>query len=318
MSKGTYAIALHGGAGTLLREQMTSEREAAYRKDLLAALSAGEKVLKSGGSALDAVIETVVVLEDSPLFNAGHGSVFTHEGRHELDASLMEGTQRKAGAACALRHVANPIRLCRKIMDSEFVMMNGEGAEEYAREVGMEIVSNRSFSTDFRREQLAQAQKAGRVQLDHSDNRDKYGTVGAVALDQHGQLAAATSTGGMTNKRYGRIGDSALIGSGTWADNRTCAISATGYGEFFIRNSVASRIASMMEYGGLSLERAAHIMIDEEVLESGGDGGIVAIDKEGNIIMPFNSQGMYRAWVKEGEPQYSAIFKTDALTDEMR
>ena len=311
-----YGLVLHGGAGTLVKEEMTEEKERVYRDALLRALSAGEDVLKRNGEALDAVIATVQVLEQEPLFNAGIGAVLTHEGVHELDASLMEGKDRKAAAVCALRRIESPIRLCRMVMDSEFVMLNGEGAEEFAKEQGVPFVSNDLFTTQLRKDQLEQAKQNNRVQLDHSDNRQKYGTVGAVAIDQHGNLAAATSTGGMTNKRYGRIGDSALIGSGTWADNRNCAVSATGYGEFFIRSAVASRIASMMEYGGETLEKAASNVINHEVGDIGGDGGVVAIDKDGNISCPFNSEGMYRAWVQEGNLKTTAIFKTDAREHE--
>lgn len=311
-----YGLVLHGGAGTLVKDEMTAEKERMYRSALLRALSAGEEVLKNNGDALDAVIVTVKVLEQEPLFNAGVGAVMTHEGVHELDASLMEGKERKAAAVCAVRRIESPISLCRMVMDSEFVMLNGEGAEQFAKEQGVPVVSNSHFTTTLRKEQLEEAKKNNRVQLDHTDNREKYGTVGAVAIDKNGTLAAATSTGGMTNKRYGRIGDSALIGSGTWADNRNCAVSATGYGEFFIRSAVASRIASMMEYGGLSLADAGFKVINHEVGDIGGDGGVISIDKDGNIACPFNSEGMYRAWVKEGTPLTTAIFTDDAVAHE--
>lgn len=311
-----YALALHGGAGTLLREQMSEEKEREHRHALAAAARSGEAVLAAGGSALDAVVAATKVLEDSPLFNAGKGSVYTNAGDHELDASLMEGELRKAGAVCALRHIANPIVLCRKVMESDFVMLNGEGAEKFAEEQGIELVENTCFDTAFRFEQLEEARASGRVQLDHSerqnDNRHKYGTVGAVARDRNGHLAAATSTGGMTNKQYSRIGDSALIGAGTWADDRSCAVSATGYGEYFIRSGFAARIASMMEYGNFDLHRACMTMLDDEVLPLGGDGGLVAIDKDGNLDLSFNSAGMYRAWVVEGAPVTTAIFTDDA------
>jgi beta-aspartyl-peptidase (threonine type) len=311
-----YALALHGGAGTLLREQMSEEKEREHRQALASAARSGEAVLAAGGSALDAVVAATRVLEDSPLFNAGKGAVYTNAGDHELDASLMEGASRKAGAVCALRHIANPITLCREVMESEFVMLNGEGAEQFATEKGFELVENTYFDTAFRFEQLEEARASGRVQLDHSDgqtdNRHKYGTVGVVARDRDGHLAAATSTGGMTNKQYSRIGDSALIGSGTWADDRSCAISATGYGEYFIRSGFAARIASMVEYGKLDLNSACLTMLNDEVLPLGGDGGLVAIDKDGNLDLSFNSAGMYRAWVIEGEPVTTAIFKDDA------
>lgn len=306
-----YTIALHGGAGTLLRENMSAEKEVAYRDALLLALREGEHVLLAGGSALDAVVRSVQALEDCPLFNAGKGAVYTREGAHELDASLMEGRERRSGAVCGLKRIANPILLCRKVMDSEFVMLNGEGAEEFARVQGMEWVDNRYFDTDHRARQLQEAKAEGKMQLDHSDKRHKYGTVGAVARDRQGNLAAATSTGGMTNKPYGRIGDSALIGSGTWADNRSCAISATGHGEFFIRTATASRIASLIEFGGLSMEEACERILNEEVKGMGGDGGLIVVGREGEPYLPFNSAGMYRAWISDGGPAYTAIFAND-------
>lgn len=304
----TYALAIHGGAGTLLQSEMSAEKELAHNAALKSALEAGEKVLAAGGTAMDAVIASVKSLEDCPLFNAGTGAVFTNNGFHELDASLMEGYSRRAGAVCAVRRIKNPILLCRSVMESEFVMLNGPGAEQFAVEHGFELIDNSVLSTQFRKDQLVQAIEANRVQLDHSDNRSKMGTVGAVARDQHGHLAAATSTGGMTNKKYGRIGDSALIGSGTWADNRSCAVSATGWGEFFIRSGVAGRIATSVQHG-VTLEEACRQMIFHEVETLGGDGGVIAIDKDGNIAMPFNTPGMYRGWVKEGDEIQTAIFK---------
>jgi beta-aspartyl-peptidase (threonine type) len=314
-----FAIVLHGGAGTLLKSQMTAEKEARYREALLHALRAGEQVLKKGGSALDAVVATVVELESCELFNAGKGAVYTHEGHHELDATLMNGADRKAGAVCAVRRIEHPIAVCRKVMDSEFVMLNGAGAEEFAVAHGFSLVENSFFSTDFRKEQLAQAIERGVVQLDHADDAsqdenaqdNRYGTVGAVAIDMQGNLAAATSTGGMTNKRYGRVGDSALIGAGTWADNRSCAVSATGHGEYFIRSGVAARIAAMLEFGNVDLVTACRRMMHDEVEPLGGDGGVIAIDAFGNLSMTFNSDGMYRAWVREGEPACTAIFMDD-------
>jgi L-asparaginase / beta-aspartyl-peptidase len=305
--KTTYALAIHGGAGTLLRSEMSDEKEQLHRDALNAALAAGEAVLSQGGTAMDAVIASVQSLEDCPLFNAGTGAVFTNNGFHELDASLMEGHDRRAGAVCAVRRIKNPILLCREVMDSEFVMLNGPGAEQFAAERGFEFIDNSSLSTQFRKDQLVQAIEANRVQLDHNDTRHKMGTVGAVARDRHGNLAAATSTGGMTNKKYGRVGDSALIGSGTWADNRSCAVSATGWGEFFIRSGVAGRIATSVQHG-VTLEEACRQMIFHEVETLGGDGGVIAIDNQGNISMPFNTPGMYRGWVKEGGNIQTAIF----------
>ncbi|MFM1932977.1 MAG: hypothetical protein RL226_2280 [Bacteroidota bacterium] len=310
MADKKYVLAIHGGAGTLLREEMDAERERLHKDALDEALRCGEDVLKAGGSALNAVIAAIESLENCPLFNAGTGAVFTHDGVHELDASLMEGKGRKAGAVCAVRHIKNPILLCRDVMDSEFVMLNGSGAEQFAKDKGYKLVRNRVFSTEFRKNQLIQAIQADRVQLDHSDTRHKMGTVGAVAMDKEGNLAAGTSTGGMTNKRYGRVGDSALIGAGTWADNRSCAISATGWGEFFIRSGVAGRIATSVQHG-VTLEEACRQMIFHEVETLGGDGGVIAIDRDGNLAMPFNTPGMYRGFVKEGAPRSTAIFSDD-------
>ncbi|MGF1565131.1 MAG: isoaspartyl peptidase/L-asparaginase family protein [Flavobacteriales bacterium] len=309
-----YSIALHGGAGTLLRAAMTPEKEAAYRAALNDALLAGMAVLETGGNALEAVVETVAALESCELFNAGKGAVFTRDGGHELDATLMEGSERRAGAVCGLRRIEHPIRLCRLIMDSPYVMLNGDGAEAFAAEHGIPKVENSFFSTPFRYQQLQDARETGEVTLDHNEktNKHKFGTVGAVARDRHGNLAAATSTGGMTNKPYRRIGDSALIGAGTWADNATCAVSATGHGEFFIRTSVASRIASRMEYGGADLKTAAEHMVLHELKAIGGEGGIISVDRDGNLCLPFNSEGMYRAWSEHEGKVHTAIFSDDA------
>lgn len=308
-SYNAYRLVIHGGAGTLLPDQFTPELEQKYKSALQEALDAGESILKAGGKALDAVCEAVRIMEESPLFNAGKGSVFTHEGHHELDASLMDGKTQKAGAVCAVRKVRNPIKLCRSIMDSEFVMLSGDGAEQFASDNGIELVENSFFSTEFRKEQLEDARKAGRVQLDHS-GEDKFGTVGAVALDKEGNLAAGTSTGGMTNKRYGRVGDSPLIGCGTWADQH-CAVSSTGWGEFFIRHAVAYRVAARSAFLKESLEDSAQQVIMEEIPALGGDGGLIALDAQGNISMPFNTPGMYRAYVKEGQAPVIGIFNSD-------
>ena len=300
---------IHGGAGTLLPSQFTPALKEEYSQALRDALLAGEKILKSGGTSLDAVCEAIRIMEESPLFNAGKGAVFTHEGHHELDASLMNGSDQKAGAVCAVRKVRNPILLCKEIMDSDFVMMSGAGAEEFATERHIELVENAFFSTPFRKEQLKEAREAGRVQLDHT-GEEKFGTVGAVAMDKMGNLAAGTSTGGMTNKRYGRVGDSPLIGCGTWADKR-CAVSARGWGEFFIRNSVAYRVAARVEFLNESLVAAGDQVIMKEIPEMGGDGGLIAIDSDGNIAMPFNTPGMYRGYVKENEKLVIGIFNEE-------
>jgi L-asparaginase / beta-aspartyl-peptidase len=308
MSK-PYALAIHGGAGTLLRSQITPEKEQLILAALHEALEAGKSVLASGGKALDAVTASVVVLEDSELFNAGKGSVFTHEGTHELDASVMCGETRLAGAVSSVKHIKNPVVLSRKVMESsEHVLLTGEGAEEFARQMGMEFVSNRFFSTEFRKKQWEEALSEGRVQLDHSDKEKKFGTVGAVALDINGNLAAATSTGGMTNKRYGRVGDSPLIGCGTYASNDTCAVSCTGWGEYFIKNVAAYDVAARMRYGNQSLRQATNDLVMNQLHSQGADGGLIAIDREGNIELVFNTPGMYRGSVSDTKAPEALIF----------
>lgn len=291
-----FAIAIHGGAGTILKSAMTPEKESAYRNILEASLKGGEKILKEGGSAIDAVQESVRIMEDSPLFNAGKGSVFTHEKDHELDASIMEGKERRAGAVAGVKQIKNPILLCREILEkSEHVFLLGKGAEEFATSHGMELVDKSYFHTDFREKQLMEIIDTGKTQLDHSDKAvKKYGTVGAVALDSEGNLASATSTGGITNKRYGRVGDTAIIGSGTYAENGVCAVSGTGWGEYFIRTVAAYEIAALMKYGKLSLREACDTFVHQTIPKIGGDGGVIAIDSQGNICMPFNTEGMYR------------------------
>jgi len=283
------AIAIHGGAGVIDRAQMKPERESSYRAGLAVALDAGYEVLESGGSALDAVSEAVRILEDDPQFNAGRGSVLTHDGAAELDASIMDGLGPRAGAVAGIRHVKNPIGLARRVMDkSPHVMLIGEGAEEFARDQGLEFVSNTYFLTPFRQQELQRAliapQAAGTI----------LGTVGAVALDRAGNLAAATSTGGMTNKRYGRVGDSPIIGAGTYANNDTCAVSATGSGEFFIRGVVAHDIHALVAYKQLSIEAAVQEVVQGKLTRQGGDGGVIAVDRAGNIALEFNSPGMFR------------------------
>ncbi len=302
-----FGLVVHGGAGTIRKSDLTPEQEQAYRDKLTEALQAGYAVLSRGGTSLDAVVATLNVLEDSPLFNAGKGAVFTHEGTVELDASIMDGQTRAAGAIAGVKHVRNPINLARMVMEqSPHVMMAGAGAEAFAVEKGMEMVENAYFYTERRRRQLEQAKARESsmgaalpegVSEELSPGAYKFGTVGAVALDQAGNLAAGTSTGGMTNKRFGRIGDSPIIGAGTYADNATCAVSATGHGEYFIRGVVAHDIAAMMAYGGKSLQEAARTVIMEKLTAMGGTGGIIAIDRAGNIAMPFNTEGMYRGHI---------------------
>jgi len=298
-----YGLALHGGAGTLPRAELSSELERRYRAGLERALSAGDAVLAAGGSSLDAVCITIVALEDDPSFNAGHGAVFTFDGRNELDASIMDGTTLKAGAICGVTHIRNPIALARAVMDrSNYVLLSGTGAEEFALTEGFDFVPQSYFHTPARWQQLERI-RSGDDELS-ALTISHVGTVGAVALDRQGRLAAGTSTGGMTGKRFGRIGDSPLIGAGTYADNRSCAVSATGHGEIFIRAAVAHDIGARMRYGGIDLATAVNDVVLGELVELGGEGGVVAIDARGNISMEFNSEGMFRACRKEGgEPQ---------------
>ena len=302
-----YSLAIHGGAGTILRSEMTDEQEKAHRRALAEALQAGERILQSGGSALSAVEAAVSSLEDCEHFNAGRGSVFTHDGRNEMDASIMCGATLNAGAVAMVEGVKNPIRLSRLVMErSEHVFLCGAGAAEFARALGLEEAPPEYFHSDFRYQQLQQARKDNRVQLDHSD---KFGTVGAVACDEKGNLAAATSTGGLTNKRYGRIGDSSVIGAGTYANNQSCAVSCTGFGEYFLRGVVAYDVSCLMEYRGLSLQQACDLVIHQKQPKLGGDGGLIAVDAQGHIALPFNSEGMYRGWVQKGRPAEVAIYK---------
>jgi L-asparaginase / beta-aspartyl-peptidase len=306
-----FALVLHGGAGVIERDQLSLLEETSIRADLDAALEAGGRVLASGGSALDAVEAAVVALEESPRFNAGKGSVYNAQGGHELDASLMDGQTRRAGAVAGVETIRNPVRLARAVMErSPHVMMVGAGAEYFAdTQPQIERVPNDWFDTATRRAQLDQEQARERSEAGDESLRGKYfGTVGAVALDTLGHLAAATSTGGMTNKRYGRVGDSPLIGAGTWADER-CAVSGTGWGEFFIRNAVAHDIAARIAYGGASLAAAAEAVILQRVPDLGGDGGAIAVDRDGNIAMPFSTAGMYRAWIAMDGSRGTAIFR---------
>jgi beta-aspartyl-peptidase (threonine type) len=300
-----YVMVIHGGAGTLLKSKMTPGKEAAYKAALTEALTKGFAVLQSGKSSIDAVESTIHVLENSPLFNAGKGAVFTHNGRNELDASIMDGKTLKAGAVAGVTTIKNPISAARAVMDkSEHVMMVGSGAEQFAKEAGLDIVDPSYFWTKERWDGLQEALKADSLKavLDHDQkkgklgtiNRDnKFGTVGCVALDKQGNLAAGTSTGGMTNKKYGRVGDAPIIGAGTYCDNGTVGISCTGWGEFYIRNVVAKTISDLMEYKGLGVSEASKMVLDK-VAKMGGDGGLIALDKNGNIAMPFNTEGMYR------------------------
>ena len=308
------ALVIHGGAGVIERSQMSADAEAAIRADLELALDAGQAVLDRAGSALDAVEAAVRSLEDSPRFNAGHGAVYDANGLHELDASVMEGHTRRAGAVAGVTTIRNPVSLARAVMeDSPHVLLMGEGAERFAdTQADIARVQNSYFDTAHRRAELELAQQRERDQEAGAPNLkgQYFGTVGAVALDAHGHIAAATSTGGMTNKRFGRVGDSPLIGAGTWADER-CGISGTGWGEFFIRCVVAHEIAARIRHGGSDLRAAADAVIMQEVAGLGGDGGAIAIDQAGNIAMPFNTAGMYRGWVGIDGVRGTAIFGED-------
>ena len=307
-----FGIVIHGGAGTILKENMTDSLEQAYREKLEEAIRTGHEILANGGTALEAVQRTINVMEDSPLFNAGKGAVFTNAGTNELDASIMDGETLNAGAVAGVTTVKNPINLAYEVMvNSEHVMLGGKGAEEFAKQQGIEIVDPQYFYTKNRYKSLQRIRDKEKTELDHDGKTafvdsfikdSKFGTVGCAALDKNGNLAAGTSTGGMTNKRWGRIGDAPIIGAGTYANNATCAVSSTGWGEFFIRGMVAHDISALMEYKGLSLQEAAREVIQEKIPALGGDGGIVAIDHEGNVAMEFNTAGMYRAKMnKKGE-----------------
>ena len=302
------SLAIHGGAGTILRSTMTPELQQQYEAGLQAALDAGWKVLTAGGSSLDAVAAAVVSLEDFPLFNAGKGAVFNNAGKHEMDAAIMWGKTLEAGGVCGVGSVKNPVLLARAVMEhSGHVLLCGAGAEGFAKQQGLTMEPDAYFYTEQRYNQWQEAMKEDRVQLDHSDK--KFGTVGAVALDAAGNLAAATSTGGMTNKKFGRIGDSPIPGAGTYANNSTCAISCTGHGELFIRSVVSYDISCLMEYKGLSLKEACDIVVYDKLVKIGGEGGLVAVDSRGNIEMPFNSEGMYRACMNSVGRREVLIYK---------
>lgn len=314
-----YAMAIHGGAGTITRANLTAEQEQAYKDKLTEALEAGRKVLKEGGDSTTAVIAAIQVMEESPLFNSGKGAVYTWDGEHELDASLMEGLNGNAGAVAGVKTVKSPIELAREVMEeSVHVMLSGEGAEQFSRQQGLEQVENSYFNTEHRYQQLQNAKETIKKSeqpeqqaWEYLDLDYKYGTVGAVAVDKNGLLSAGTSTGGMTAKRYGRIGDSPIIGAGTWADNDSCAVSATGHGEYFIRFHVAADICSRVKYKGLSVSEAGDEVIHGVLEQAGGTGGVIIIDAEGNIAMPFNTEGMYRGYIKGEGDAHIAIYNED-------
>jgi beta-aspartyl-peptidase (threonine type) len=310
-----FGIILHGGAGTITRENMTSEMEEAYSAKLTEALETGYKILENGGTSLDAVEKTINIMEDSPLFNSGKGAVFANNGMNELDASIMDGKTLNAGAVAEVHHIKNPISLARLVLDkSKHVLLAGEGAEIFAKMNGVEMVDQSYFYTERRWQSLQRAKEREESSGDQSyignpDPTHKFGTVGVAALDKNGNLAAGTSTGGLTNKRYGRIGDSPIIGAGTYANNYTCAVSGTGEGEYFIRLNVTKDISDLMQYKNLTLKAAAKEVIMNKLTSLGGTGGVIAIDKEGNIAMPFNTKGMYRAYHLEGGEPVVKFYK---------
>lgn len=295
MSQNQITIAIHGGAGTILRNEMTPELQQQYEQGLHDALDTGYAILAGGGSSLDAVEAAVASLEDFPLFNAGRGAVFNNKGGHEMDAAIMYGKTLEAGGVCGVSNIRNPVKLARAVMEhSGHVLLSGAGAEAFARTQHLQFEDDAYFYSQQRYQQWQEALRADVVQLDHTGK--KFGTVGAVALDKEGNLSAATSTGGLTNKKFGRIGDSPIPGAGTYANNSTCAISCTGVGELFIRGVVAYDISCLIDYKGLSLKDACNLVVYDKLVKIGGEGGLIAIDKDGNIEMPFNSEGMYRAY----------------------
>ncbi|MEP7147111.1 MAG: isoaspartyl peptidase/L-asparaginase [bacterium] len=311
---GKIGIAIHGGAGTILKSLMTPEKEAAYTKALKEALMAGWNQLNNNKSSIDAVTEAVEMLENISLFNSGKGSVFTNDGDNKMDASIMNGKDLRAGCVSSVSNVKNPVILAKKIMEeSEFVYLNGKGAEAFAKKMDLKFENDEYFFDEFRHSQYLEALDLDRVQLDHSVEPNRInshiGTVGAVALDSEGNLAAATSTGGMTNMKFGRIGDSPLIGSGTYANNKTCAVSCTGHGEYFIRAVAAYDVSALMEYQHLSLEKASEIVVYKKLKDMNGEGGLIAIDKNCNISMPFNSEGMYRACIRSDTQALINIYR---------
>ncbi len=306
-----FSIAIHGGAGTLVKGLMTPKLENRYKEALDLALESGYAVLKQGGSSLDAVEASVKLLEDSPLFNAGKGSVFTAQGTHEMDAAIMEGKNLDAGAVSLISGIKNPVSLARDVMEKSYhVFLAGDGAMEFAKSHGYSLENEDYFYDELRYNQWQGIKDTEGFQLDHSVKKDgKFGTVGAVACDKFGNVAAATSTGGMTNKKWGRVGDSPMIGAGNYANNKTCAVSCTGSGEYFIRGVVAYDVSCLMEFKGWSLEKAASEVIQKRIVALNGDGGLIAVDAKANITMPFNTEGMYRACItSEGEKTIS-IYK---------
>lgn len=305
-----FSLALHGGAGTISKSGMTPEPESAYLDGLEQALQKGIAILQNGGSSLDAVCATVMMLEDNILFNAGKGSVFTNSGAHDMDAAIMEGASLNAGAVAGVRNIRNPVQLALEVMkNSGHVFLCGEGALEFARKQGIPFEPDSYFFSQHRYDQWLHVRETEVYKLDHSPTGTKFGTVGAVALDIHGNLAASTSTGGMTNKKYGRVGDSPIIGTGTYANNKTCAISCTGHGEPFIRAVAAYDVSCLMEYRGLTLREAMDIVVNKKLVDIGGEGGMIGVDQFGDVSMLFNCPGMYRAMQTSQGQKKAAIYK---------
>ncbi|MBU2018463.1 MAG: isoaspartyl peptidase/L-asparaginase [Bacteroidetes bacterium] len=308
-TRNTFGIAIHGGAGTISKSELSAEKEQEYHAALEEALSIGHSILAQGGTAIDAVEMAINSLENCPLFNAGKGAVFCADGRFELDASIMNGKDLSAGAVAGVKGIANPISLARKVFEkTQHVLLAGKGAMDFAKSIGVNMEEDAYFHTEHRYKQWQDLVGTDTVALDHGSKKSKnLGTVGAVAYDKMGDIAAGTSTGGMTNKAFSRVGDTPIIGSGTYANNKTCAISCTGHGEFFLRAVVAYDISCLMEYGGLSLEQACEKVVNEKLVEFGGEGGLIAVDNLGNICLPYNSDGMYRGWAKEDGVIYTKI-----------
>ena len=312
-----YSLVIHGGAGTILKEDMTEELEAAYIKGLEESLAAGYAILEEGGSAVNAIKRSIVVLEDNLLFNAGRGSVFTKKGLQEMDAAIMSGKDLSAGAVAGIRNVRNPIELAAEVMfHSNHVFLSGKGANDFAIKQGIKLAPDEYFFSQFRYDQWKEIRDSDNYSLDHTHQgleelmKDKkFGTVGAVACDKDGNIAAATSTGGMTNKKYGRIGDSPLIGAGTYANNKTCAISCTGHGEPFIRAVASHDVSCLMEYKGMSLQDAMNKVVNDKLVKMDGEGGMIGVDAQGNAAMIFNSAGMYRAMRNSTGKKYIGIYK---------
>jgi len=301
LTKQEWAIVIHGGAGAMSKDKMTPEMDSLYRASLQQALGIGKQILINNGTSLEAVEKTINFLENNPLFNAGKGAVFTHDGKNELDAAIMDGSNLAAGAVAGVTDIKNPITAARYVMtNSDHVMLTGAGASQFASEQGLEIVPPEYFKTESRYKELLEILK-----------REKNGTVGCCALDKSGNLAAGTSTGGMSNKKYNRVGDAPIIGAGTYANNATCAVSATGHGEFFIRWTVAHDISALMEYKGLSLKDASELVVNDKLVKAGGSGGVICVDKNGNISMPFNSEGMFRGYATADGKSGVFIYKEE-------